>query len=294
MDMERDTGLDAALDPEIMAALNALLEGERAGVETLVGLVAMATDTIERRALITMGGQAVRSCVDLHERLDQLGAPAGVGVAPSGMRVLAHERIDDRLRAFGWMERELAERCEVLAARDLDDATRALLATLSAVQLAQAAWAERRADEFAATRPSEPGELSEVESSSPAHAIPREAVGAAPFADGSKETSGVPVDEDEPPAPHLDIQWDAGLDDREEGGAGRGARMRDGAGAEVQDNPALSESLDESVDDPAPPTMDEAGVARGSARSRAPARSPRVRRPRLTTRPRERREGGPA
>ena len=110
--MERDTGLDAALDPEIMAALNALLEGERAGVETLVGLVAMATDTIERRALITMGGQAVRSCVDLHERLDQLGAPAGVGVAPSGMRVLAHERIDDRLRAFGWMERELAERIE--------------------------------------------------------------------------------------------------------------------------------------------------------------------------------------
>lgn len=155
------------MDADIIAALNGLLEEERADVEALVGLVAMATDTFERQALTAMGGQAVQGCIELHERLAHLRAPISGRMSNTVNVVLKHERIDDRLRAFADVQRHLAGRCEALQARNLDGETRALLATLRAVQMAHAAWAEHRADEFAATRPSD------VESSSPAHAVPQ-------------------------------------------------------------------------------------------------------------------------
>jgi hypothetical protein len=155
------------MDADIGAALNGLLEEERAGAETLVGLVAMATDPFERQALTAMGGQAAEGCIELRAWLARLGVPISLRVAHSVSRVLGRERIDDRLRAFGEARRYLAGRCEALQERNLDDGTRTLLAALRAVQLAHAAWAEHRASDFAATRPGD------AESSSPSHSTPR-------------------------------------------------------------------------------------------------------------------------
>lgn len=155
------------MDLDAITDLESLLAEERACVESLLGLTWIATDTMERRALTTMGVQAVRGCVELHERLEQLGAGVGMRIADSAFRVLSHERIDDRLRAFGALNERLAERFERARDRARDEETQMLLATLVSVQRTHAAWAERRAGEFTASRPTD------GETSSPAHPAPR-------------------------------------------------------------------------------------------------------------------------
>jgi hypothetical protein len=137
-------------------ALNALLEDERASVEAIVKLVSMATDGLERQALTAMGGQAIQACSSLHERLEQLGAPVSGRVSAAVDRVLAHERLDDRLRAFSQFQEHLADRVETLLLVGVDPETATQLASLRAVQLAHAAWAARRADEFAVSRQIDP------------------------------------------------------------------------------------------------------------------------------------------
>jgi hypothetical protein len=133
-------------------ALNRLLEGERGTVGVLVGLVSMATEAPERQALMVMGGQACQACDDLRGRLRALRAPIGMEIEPVLERILAPERLDDRLRAFSALRRELADLVGAALAAAPDPDTGDILATLRDVQLAQAGWAERRADEFAATR----------------------------------------------------------------------------------------------------------------------------------------------
>lgn len=121
-------------------------------VEALVGLVAMATEAPERQALQVMGGQACQACDDLRGRLRAIGAPISADIEAVAERVLAPERLDDRLRAFSVLRRELAATAADTMATSPDPATRDMLATLRDVQLAQAGWANRRAEEFAATR----------------------------------------------------------------------------------------------------------------------------------------------
>jgi hypothetical protein len=140
------------MDWTTVDALNTLLEEERASVEILVKLVSMATDGLERQALTAMGGQAVQACGDLRAHLEHLGAPISGRVSAAVDRVLGHERLDDRLRAFGQLQEQLAARIEALLLADVDPETTTLLASLRAVHLAHAAWATRRAEEFAASR----------------------------------------------------------------------------------------------------------------------------------------------
>jgi hypothetical protein len=141
------------MDRSTVDALNALLEDERASVEAIVKLVSMVTDALERQALTAMGGQAVQACGDLHQRLEQLGLPVGARISPAVDRVLAHERLDDRLSAFSLLQQQLADRTEaILASQDMDPDTASLLAAIRAVQLAHAVWSSRRAEEFAASR----------------------------------------------------------------------------------------------------------------------------------------------
>jgi hypothetical protein len=101
---------------------------------------------------MVMGGQTCQACDDLRVRLRALGAPIGTEIEPVLERVLAPERLDERLRAFSVLRRELADRASSALAADPDPVTRDVLATLREVQLAQAGWADRRAAEFAATR----------------------------------------------------------------------------------------------------------------------------------------------
>jgi hypothetical protein len=140
------------MDAAIVEALSRLLEGERACVEALVGLASMATDSLERHALMAMGGQAAQACSDLHEHLARAGASIGPQVGEAVSRVLGPDRFDDRLLAFSQVQYELADSIAALLPRDLADDTRTLLASLHDVHLAHAAWSARRAAEFAASR----------------------------------------------------------------------------------------------------------------------------------------------
>jgi hypothetical protein len=145
------------MDAQNIDALNGLLEDERASVEILVALTAMATDALERQALTVMGGQAVQACFDLRERLERLGAPITERVGPALGRVSALEHLDERYRAFADLARQLAVRLQQLLEADLDPESQMLLAPLRALEVAQASWASQRADEFAASREIEAG-----------------------------------------------------------------------------------------------------------------------------------------
>ena len=163
-------GVPAVMSSTTIDALNALLEDERASVEAIVKLVSMATDGLERQALTAMGGQAIQACSDLHERLEQLGAPVSGRVSAAVDRLLAHERLDDRLRAFSQLQEQLADQVEALLLAGVDPETATLLASLRAVQLAHAAWAARRADEFAASRQIDPEPVASARAASPTEA----------------------------------------------------------------------------------------------------------------------------
>lgn len=145
-----------AMEAPIIDTLNRLLEDERAGVETLVALSSMATDSLERQALTVMGGQAVQACGDLHERLEKIEVPITSAIGGAARQLAAYEHLDERYRAFGQLQQRLADQIEALLPDDLDGQTQATLATLRAMHLAQAAWAMQRADEFAASRDVEP------------------------------------------------------------------------------------------------------------------------------------------
>ena len=140
------------MDPQTIDALNGLLENERASVDALVGLVSMATDSIERQALMVMGGQAAQTCHDLHERLEQSGAIVERRIGGGASHILGQDRFDDRLRAFGRHQQALADRIEALVATDLDTDTLALLASLRSMHLAHTVWSLQRAEEFTASR----------------------------------------------------------------------------------------------------------------------------------------------
>ncbi len=68
--------------PELAAALNTLLEGERASVEMEVALASGATEYTEREALTAMGTRDLEACAALREYLERQGAA----------RELAHPR----------------------------------------------------------------------------------------------------------------------------------------------------------------------------------------------------------
>lgn len=260
------------MDADIIAALNGLLEEERADAEALVGLVAMATDTGERQALTAMGGQAAQACIDLHERLARLGVSISARVSNSVTQILKHERIDDRLRAFADVQRHLAGRCEAMQARNLDDETRALLAALRAVQQVHATWAEQRADEFGATRPSD------VENSSPSHSVPR---GERPpaFVDALAAGTGAatgPDVSDAPDAPPIDPAED---ERSAEAGSARDERLADALSPPTRDPVAQ---------DPTPADPPPGGEGETPAQ---PTPKPRSRRTRVGAQPLERRPG---
>ena len=142
----------ADYEPELVDALNLLIEDERASVEMEVALASGATEYAERETLARMGADDIHSCETLRAEMERAGLTSHPADQRVVFEVLGAERYDDRLRAFAHHQRIVADRANDLLESNLDGETRDALVCIMAAHQRHIEWATYRADEFAATR----------------------------------------------------------------------------------------------------------------------------------------------
>ncbi len=142
----------ADYEPELVDALNLLIEDERASVEMEVALASGATEYVERDTLARMGADDINSCETLRTEMERAGLPVTPQINGVVFEVLGAERYDDRLRAFAHHQRIVADRASDLLESNLDGAIRDALVNIVATHQHHIEWANQRADTFAATR----------------------------------------------------------------------------------------------------------------------------------------------
>jgi len=142
------------LDAGTIEALGALLEDERASVEGEVALAGGATEHLEREAFVSMGREDVEACAALRERLARAGVPISPRVGAAADAMLDAASYDGRLRAFAAHQHRVGRRAwELLEALpEREEALHRTLLGIYEAHVRHATWAERRAEEFAATR----------------------------------------------------------------------------------------------------------------------------------------------
>lgn len=157
----------ADFEPELIEALNLLIEDERASVEMEVALASGATEYAERDALSRMGIEDIGACETLRSEMERAGLLVSPQINGVVFEVLGAERYDDRLRAFAHHQRIVAERANDLLDSNLDGALREALENVVGAHDRHVVWASDRAEEFAATRLMEfgPRQLDHVERS---------------------------------------------------------------------------------------------------------------------------------
>ena len=142
----------ADYEPELVDALNLLIEDERASVEMEVALASGATEYAERETLARMGADDIHSCETLRAEMERAGLTVTPQINGVVFEVLGAERYDDRLRAFAHHQRIVAERASDLLESNLDGELRDALVSIMAAHQRHIEWVTYRADEFAATR----------------------------------------------------------------------------------------------------------------------------------------------
>jgi hypothetical protein len=142
----------ADYEPELVDALNLLIEDERASVEMEVALASGATEYAERETLARMGAEDIHSCETLRAEMESAGLPVTPQINGVVFEVLGAERYDDRLRAFAHHQRIVADRASDLLESNLEGEMRAALVDIVDAHQRHIEWANHRADEFAATR----------------------------------------------------------------------------------------------------------------------------------------------
>lgn len=141
------------LNPELVDALNMLLEDERASVEIEVALANGATEYLEREALTAMGVEDTLISFLLRDWLESLDLPVTRRINGIVLQALDLTRYDDRLLLFvqhQFAAREQAE--QLLTDAEVNADGRAILRSIVDAHTRHAAWAEHRAQEFAQTR----------------------------------------------------------------------------------------------------------------------------------------------
>lgn len=167
----------ALLDADTLAALNRLLEDERAAVTIAAALINGATELAEREAFARMGGEQVLACCALRERLELEAAAVSEEMGGAVFPVLATDHYDERLRAYAYHLSHLNERAQALLLVVTARETRRTLEDAYAAHAWAVAWCDRRAEEFAASRDADP------------HAARRARVAAAlPYGETGEET----------------------------------------------------------------------------------------------------------
>jgi hypothetical protein len=138
---------------QIIQMLNEMLEEERAAVEAVIGLTAMATDPQERNNLERIGGDEVWACTGLREQIEALGGTPSRHISDFSNYVLSLEYYPERLRTFGRHQRLIMERIStLLVQRGLTDATKQFLETMLRQHEGDVQWCELRANVFEASR----------------------------------------------------------------------------------------------------------------------------------------------
>ncbi len=140
------------LPPHLTEALNSLLAEERASVECEVAFTSGAGEYPEREAFTTMGREDVEICDALHQELAAADAHVTPQVSPNGEGILTLELYDDRLRAFAQHQRAISQRAGDLLGELPAGEMQRTVQRLSQLHAWHALWAERHAEEFAATR----------------------------------------------------------------------------------------------------------------------------------------------
>lgn len=158
----------ADYEPELVDALNLLIEDERASVEMEVALASGATEYAERETLARMGADDIQSCATLRAEMERADLPVTPQINGVVFEVLGAERYDDRLRAFAHHQRIVADRASDLLESNLEGELRDALVNIVDAHQRHIAWASLRADEFATTRLLEFGPR---HSSQPAEAV---------------------------------------------------------------------------------------------------------------------------
>jgi hypothetical protein len=144
------------LNPEIVDALNMLLEDVRASVEIEVALSNGATEYLEREALSQMGVEDTLIAFLLRDWLEALNLPVTRRINGIVLQALDLTRYDDRLQLF--VHHQIASRDQAIrlledgALDGVDGDGQAILRGLADAHTRHAAWCEQRAREFAETR----------------------------------------------------------------------------------------------------------------------------------------------
>ena len=209
----------ADYEPELVDALNLLIEDERASVEMEVALASGATEYAERETLARMGADDIHSCETLRAEMERAGLLVTPQINGVVFEVLGAERYDDRLRAFAHHQRIVADRANDLLESNLDGELRDALVSIMAAHQRHIEWATYRADEFAATRLMEFGPRhatllsdSAAPAFSPITADPPAAIPSAdtplpdiPLEDSPAEAPAAPAEEILPAVPAAEI-----------------------------------------------------------------------------------------
>jgi hypothetical protein len=224
----------ADFEPELVDALNLLIEDERASVEMEIALASGATEYTERDTLARMGAEDIHSCETLRAEMESAGLQVTPQINGVVFEVLGAERYDDRLRSFAHHQRIVADRAADLLESNLDGELREALARIVETHERHIEWASARADAFAATRllefgprqpaapepapaepagematpdvvaapePAAPDELPAIDAALPAIVPVEEMLGAAEEGRGVERASEEPAPETTPAAP---------------------------------------------------------------------------------------------
>jgi hypothetical protein len=267
-------------EPELVDALNLLIEDERASVEMEVALASGATEYAERETLARMGADDIRSCETLRAEMESADLPVTPQINGVVFEVLGAERYDDRLRAFAHHQRIVADRAADLLESNLEGEMRAALVGIVAAHLRHIEWATRRADEFATTRLMEfgarpSGQLAGADAISP---LVADAGGATPEADAPE------ADAPEAGGPLTDIALSAEI--QEVQAEEPGAHVEEAVAEEIPSAAAEEQVSLASAELPPLETSPEES-ATPEAPAEPPAPRPRRGRPRKTSKPAE-------
>ena len=141
-----------SLEDEMLHALNALLEDQRANVEILVELTNGATETAERASCEAMGAEAVLVACALREHLATLGISVTRRINGIVLYILETERYDDRLRAFARHQADVSARAQSALEAIEERELRSVLRDVYDSSVRGALWCAQRAQVFADSR----------------------------------------------------------------------------------------------------------------------------------------------
>ncbi len=146
--------MQRAAGSQMIKMLNEMLEEERAAIEAMIGLTAMATDPRERNTMQRIGAHEVSICIGLRDRITAIGGVPSQNISDFAAYVLSQELYPERLRIFAHHQRLVIERLTALLPLSASDpAAQQAIMEMRTILEGDVVWIEERATSFIASRP---------------------------------------------------------------------------------------------------------------------------------------------